>query len=193
MAMPENILSTTSVPAQFVGARALAVSKRIDYEDGPKGIQDPSEGSQYQVWRAMLVGNQVLLSAPNTPEYVFFEAPDLEEVSITFDQNARYVLAYVQAGQSKLLWFDTVEGEYVTTTFPAGTITPRVSLDDRRASQLNNSDVIVGYVRGGNLYYRQQRDRFEVERLLTTGVRYGLLKVGISRKMRFQYALEVGR
>src|SRR5690606_37985990 len=40
---------------------------------------------------------------------------------------------------------------------------PRITLDDARAFNGANSDVILGYVRAGFVRYRRQRDRFTVE------------------------------
>lgn len=195
--MPDNALSTEPVPSGFVGARAGAITKTIDYEDGGIGIQDPSAGFLYQRWRARLLEagtpqSKVLLSAPNAPEFTLIELPGLTEISISFDQNMRPVLAFMQAGTAKLRWFDPVVSAQVITEIGPDVITPRVSLDDKRKiatrdSQVN--DVILAYVRGGNLYYRQQRDRYSVERLLATAVT-PLIKIGFSRGLRLQFMHE---
>lgn len=191
--LPDNVASTVAVPAAFVGARAGPVSKKIDYEDGPIALQDPSQGLMYQRWVARLIGENVLLSARNTPEFVLFTAPDMDEFSFTFDQNARQVVAYVQAGVAKLYWFDSAEGGYVTTTFGANYLNPRVTLDDKRflaTRGYQTNDVIFAYIRNKNLYYRQQRDRFTIERLLRANVPGGLIKIGFNQQLRLQFMLE---
>ena len=48
-----------------------------------------------------------------------------------------------------------------------GAVNPRVTLDDKRRGQTSSSDVILAYLRAGSLYYRQQRDRYLTEYLLT--------------------------
>ncbi|MNV87345.1 hypothetical protein D3C71_1814610 [compost metagenome] len=94
------------------------------------------------------------------------------------------------AGVPKFRWYDPIATGYVTTELPAGCVNPRVSLDDKRSEYAPSSDVILAYVRAGNLYYRQQRDRYTVEYLWQTGVPAGLVKIGMNRLLRFQFALE---
>lgn len=196
--MPDNVLSTTPVPGRFVGARAGATSKIIDYEDGGIAIQDPSEGLLYQRWTARLfksdmVDSYVALSAREVPEFVWLTVPYMTEISFSFDANMQPVVAYVAEGQAFLNWFDSDDSVYKTTALAAGVITPRVSLDDKRYVASNGyriSDVILGYIRSGNLYYRQQRDRYSVERLLKENVK-PLIKIGFTPGLRLQYMSEV--
>lgn len=198
MALPDNTLSSRAVPARFSGARSGATSKTVDYENGGIAIQDPSEGLLYQRWRARLfnAGKDdafVMLDAREVPEFVWLTVPYMTEISFSFDANMQPVVAFVASGQSYLNWYDSSEGEYVTTSLGADITTPRVALDDKRYLASNGyqlSDVILGYVRGGNLYYRQQRDRYTIERLLTTNVK-PLIRIGFNRGLRFQYMTEV--
>lgn len=190
MALPDDVLSTTPVNAAFIGARALPVTRTVDYEDGGIAVQDPSRGSQYQRWRGRLLGENIILDAPEVESFVALSGPDITEISFTFDQNMRPAIAYVQSGVAKLWWFDTVAGEQVVTEYP-GAITPRVILDDKRFTQTLNSDVILGYVRDGALYYRQQRDRFTIERLLDAGPHVGLVKIGFNVQLRLQFLMEI--
>lgn len=190
--MPDNVLSTVPINAAFSGARALPVTRLVDYEDGGIAIQDPSRGSLYQRWRGRLIDDEIILDAPEVEPFTVLSGPDLTELSFTFDQNMRPAVAYVQAGVAKLWWFDTVAGAQVTTTYP-GAITPRVILDDKRFTQTSNSDVILAYVRDGALYYRQQRDRFQTEQLLDAGPHVGLVKIGFNVQLRLQYLMEIRR
>lgn len=198
MALPDDRLSTVPVPARFSGGRAGATSKTVDYEEGGIAIQDPSEGLLYQRWRARLfnsgeVDSYVMLDAREVPEFVWLTVPFMTEISFSFDANMQPVVAYVANGQSFLNWYDTSVPAYVTTELAEDVITPRVALDDKRQFQSNGyqlSDVILAYVRSGNLYYRQQRDRYTIERLLKTGVK-PLIKIGFTRGLRFQFMHEV--
>lgn len=190
--MPGNVLSTEPINAAFSGARALAVTGLIDYEDGGIAIQDPSEGSQYQRWRGRLLGSDIILDAPEVEPFSVYSGEGITEFSFTFDQNMRPAVAFVQDGVAKLWWFDSVPGQQVITEYP-GAVTPRVILDDKRFTQTSNSDVILGYVRDGALYYRQQRDRFTIERLLDAGPHVGLVKIGFNVQLRLQYLMEIKR
>jgi hypothetical protein len=198
MALPDDALSSRPVPARFSGARSGATSKTVDYEDGGIALNDSSEGLLYQRWRARLfnagkVDSYVMLDAREVDEFVWLTVPFMTEISFSFDALMRPAIAYVAAGSAFLNWYDSVEAAYVTTTLPAGVITPRVSLDDKRYMQSSGyqlSDVILGYVRGTTLYYRQQRDRYTIERALATGVK-PLIRIGFNRGLRFQFMTEV--
>jgi hypothetical protein len=196
--MPGNSLSTSSSPAPFFGARSLPVTPIVDYEDGGIAINDASQGLLYQRWRAILfrpgeVDSYVQLDAREVAPFTLLELPNITEISIAFDQLMRPTLAFVRNGVAYLRWFDSVPGQYVTDEIGAGIVTPRVSMDDKRFLATNGyqlNDVILAYVRDGNLYYRQQRDRFLIERLLAEGVK-PLIKIGFSRGLRFQFMSEV--
>ncbi|HRN97595.1 MAG TPA: hypothetical protein PLZ58_04075 [Candidatus Saccharibacteria bacterium] len=180
--IPELVLSSESRPAVFAGGRAFPVQKHIDYELGPIAIQDPSRGSQHQIWRARMENQFVYLSAPNVAEFVLLDLPKVTEISFTFDQNARHIFAYVQDGVSWLRWYDSSVSQYVTT--PINGITPRVTLDDKRDLQRAISDVLVFYARDNSLFMRMQRDRYGVEYHLATNVTDGIVKCGMMRNLR---------
>jgi hypothetical protein len=188
--MPDNVLSTVPMPAAFIGARALPITKTVDYEDGGIALNDPSRGSNYQRWRGRLIKDDVILDAPEVEEFVLLNGENITEISFTFDQNMRPALAFVQNGVAKLRWFDTVAGAQVITEY-ADAITPRVVLDDKRITQTSNSDIILGYVKAGKLYTRRQRDRFTIEYLMDDGPHIGLVKIGLNARLRLQFLMEV--
>lgn len=202
MSLPEDVLSTEIVPAIYTGPRSLPVTELIDYEHGGIGIQDTTRGLTYQTWRARAVSGSILLSAPTVEEFVFYAgAGQVTEVSLAFDQNMRPAIAFVEDNLCKFSWYDTTASEQVITTLPGGCRTPRVTLDDKRSSQAGVSDIILAYMRGRNLYYRRQRDRYGVEldptqdlpeperteqRALIASAK-GLIKIGINRQLRMQF------
>lgn len=196
--LPDNVLSTDPHPARFFGARAGATSKTVDYEDGGRAIQDPSQGLLYQRWRGRILdagrpSSRIVLSAREVPEFTWLERGGLSEISFTFDASMRPTVVYVADDLPYLQWFDSLVNDYVTTALPAGVTTPRVSLDDKRylgSFGYQLSDVILAYVRDGNLYYRQQRDRYDTERLLREDVT-PLIKIGFNRGLRLQFMMEV--
>lgn len=191
MSLPDGVLSTTAEPFVFSGGRFLPVTKVVDYEMGGIDINDASEGLLYQRWRAQLIRGQVIVDAPTVDPFVLIESADITEISLTFDQNMRPALAYVEAGTAKLRWYDSTIPGYDVISLPAGSITPRVAMDDKRAKQATISDIILAYVRSGSLYYRQQRDRFLIEYELSTGITTGLIKIGMNNRLRFQFMLEL--
>lgn len=144
----------------------------ISYHWGPIALQDPSQGLGVQLWKARVVGADVLLSAPAVPEFVWYtHGAALDQVSLSFDQNGRPALGFVdETDAAYLRWFDPVPNAIVNMSVSAfGGVTPRVTLDDNRPFNGANSDVILGYVRAGIVRYRQQRDRFTIEYTPTVG------------------------
>lgn len=135
----------------------------------------------------------MMLDAREVPEFVWIAIPRMTEISFSFDANMQPAVAFVADGQAYLNWYDNTVPGYVTTTLSADVETPRVTLDDKRHVGSNGyqvSDVILAYTRGGNLYYRQQRERYTVERLLKEGVT-PLIKIGFNRQLRLQFMHEV--
>lgn len=194
MAIPEGRLSSEPAEGRYIGAAALASRDLLDYEDGGIGIQDPSEGLDYQVWTARVIngGTGIGLSADNTPEFTLIEGEDITHVALAFDANMRPVVAFVEAWVPKLYWYDTQTGELVVTEFP-GIQHPRLTTDDKRPWQSGIRDVIFAYQREGGLYYRQQRDRYQAEYLLQESVPGVLKKVGMTNRLRLQFEFEIPR
>ena len=183
---PENEASSSPVPAAFLGGRGRLITGVRDFEDGGIALRDSSRGLMYQVWSARREEGAIYLSAPNTPEFEILRGDLISEISFTFDQNMRLVLAYVDDGVAKMRWYNTASEQDELTILGADVITPRVALDDKRESQLSISDVVLMYVRGDAIYHRLQRDRYDTEYLTQEeGGAAGLVKIGMMRNMRF--------
>lgn len=162
--IPEERLSSQPMPAALFNPWAMDDLASLHW--GPVALQDTSQGLNVQVWRADAVGDEIRLSAPKSPEFLWYQhSAGLHQVSLAFDQNARPVVAFVDSeGGAFLRWFDPVPNDIVNMDLAAlGAETPRVTLDDSRPFNIDDSDVILAYVREGALRYRQQRDRFEEE------------------------------
>lgn len=187
----ENRLSSLLVADAYTYPYNLVLpNKKTAYALGGANLSDPSQGLAVQLWTATASKTEVTLTAPNqTTNILILNQPDITELTLAFDQNMNATLAFVQYGVAKLYWFDTFVGEYVITEFPLA-ISPRVTLDDNRKLQSNNSDMVLGYVRADNLYFRLQRERFLVERLLKANVAARLEQMGMNVKNRLQFKLK---
>nr|PZN74572.1 MAG: hypothetical protein DIU57_19165 [Pseudomonadota bacterium] len=128
-----------------------------------------------------------MLSAPTYPPQAVYTGDDITEVSLAFDQNMNVCVAFVEAGMAKLLWYDTTVNQLVVTELGEGVTHPRVALDDTREFNRANSDIILAYIKEGALYYRQQRDRYQIERLLSPGPWIALKRIGMGSGYRFQF------
>ena len=187
--LPEGRLSTAKVPAPILGGRALKSSPKIDYEDGPIALNDPSAGLFYQIWTGQAYDGGIFLFSDLVERQDILNALNITEMSFTFDQNGRPTVAYVYYGIAKIWWYDSTIENHATTEIGSGVRRPRVILDDKRQTQTNSSDIILGYIKNENLYYRQQRDRFGTEYLLATDVVGRLQKIGMGNNLRLQFVV----
>lgn len=194
--LPDGVLSSINVFGYYLSPDDRDPSLTEDFEWGGIGLNDPSQGLYVQIWKLRLDIDDtdfgtVLISAPNYPEAVLFSGQGITEISLTFDQNMNPFVAFMQAGEAKFRWFDTVVSGIVTTTLPTGSHSPKTCLDDKRSLETvaGTSDIILGYMRAGSLYYRQQRDRYTIEYLLKSGLVGSLLLIGMTRANRLQFAI----
>jgi len=182
----------------FAGARDLAITRSLDFEDGGIAIQNPSGGLNKQIWQARLFHSGekqsvVEMQAETVDSFIAWQQPYLEEFSFSFDQNMQPVFAYVQAGQAKLRFFDSVPQAFSIIELEQGAITPRVALDDKRDFLgYAQSDVILAYVLNGHLYRRLGSERYQSTHLVKADVgNAGLIKIGMNKGLRFQYRVKV--
>ncbi len=179
MSLPENRASTAPVPSALLAPDDIErTDRRVDFEMGGVAIGDASLGVQVRHWRAWVADDTVRVAPwPElTPITALFSAAGVSELSLAFDQLMHPTIAFVQDGLAKLYWYDTLAGAQVTTDYP-GVTSPVVCLDDKRDTQVlaGVTDVLFIYARAGGVWYRQQRDRFTIERSL------GALPSGVSR------------
>lgn len=192
MSLPGNALSPVAVPSSLLHPDTLGrPSLLMDYELGGIGLQDPSQGLQVQPWRFRVDGSQIKVGPhPYTTESTLLTAVGVTAVSGSFDQNMNPMVAYVLSATARLYWYDSVPASYVTVLLGADVKSPMLTLDDKRpeAGSQNRSDVLLFYVRGSRLCYRQQRDRFQVERTLQwlDGNAATIRKAGMSQGLRVQ-------
>jgi len=179
VSLPLDALSVPSYPGTLLSPDGIELSNRLtDYERGGIAINNPSQGINVRDWRIRYVGTNILISgSPYTTETTLISAVGVTEISLAFDQNMRPAVAYIEAGQPKLYWFDSFVSTQVTTLLATDIVSTYLTTDDKRdvASQTNTNDILLFYVRASSLFYRQQRDRFSIERLLAVLTEPGVL------------------
>lgn len=170
--IPEESLSTTPVDGDYLYPAGLYTTPTQDYELGGVAIQDTSEGLEVQGWFCYLdpdTDKIYLCPVDSVTPIEIAEQVGVIELSVAFDQSMRWVLALLlESGDLKFYWYDTVIADYTITTF-TDIVSVKTTLDDKRPLQIlrDNTDVILTYIKSdNNLYYRQQRDRYEIEYLL---------------------------
>ena len=187
--LPDFYLSTTAVPGPFLYPDDLDPEPLKDYEYGGVALRDSSQGSRVKVWTVELVGDDVTIYAADVSPAVQFNRSGITEVRLAFDQNMNPCVAFMQAGQLVLWWYDSLAMTQVFTEFD-GT-SPKVCQDDKRPTQGGACDIIFTYLRDGSLYYRAQRERFLTERLLgAIPPGYFFKRFGMNTVNRLQWEFE---
>jgi hypothetical protein len=178
----------------------IPVYYTTDYQLGGIGLSDASQGLQVQAWFLEISGpvsnNNIVISAPNTQPTILLSAPNVTEVSLSFDQNMRPAVAYVSQGNPYFWWFDTTIPGYTTISLGSTVTNPRCTTDDKRAREVNigYTDIILAYINNNNLCFRQQRDRFTIERVLQANLNNlipnpSLIKIGMNSIERLQFQI----
>lgn len=191
--LPENEASIFPLAGAYYSPDERVSSRTVDYELGGVALLDTSQGLMARPWTCWLDGADVKLQADGDPVvHTIATGLSISELTFSFDQNMRWAIAYIQNGVLALRWFDTLVNQYVTSTFGLAR-NPKMALDDKRPTQFNRSDIILAYIRGNVLYWRQQRDRFLIEYTLKTDLfpNTELRSIGMNTVLRMQFELVV--
>lgn len=188
--LPGNTSSSISIGGLYLPPDERVTTPLVDYELGGVALSDPSQGLMVKVWKAWLQLIDIRLQAEGGVATTLFQATQVTELSFCFDQNMQWAVAYIQEGVLKLRWFDSSVGGYVTSIFSQA-VNPKLALDDKRIETIASSDMILAYLRDDALYYRQQRDRFQIEYLLRDNLFPGtkLKNIGMNKNLRLQFEL----
>jgi hypothetical protein len=188
--IPGNKLSSELVSAEFIYPDGEDSTDKTDLERGGIDIGDPSQGLEVQVWEATYVNDDVIVTPRDTgsPQVVFNMA-GITELGLAFDHNMNVFIPYVLRGQAWYFWYDPIATEYTHQIMASDVYNPRCCHDDKRIQLVDFSDIILTYQRGTSLYYREERDRYEIEYLLATDVAGDLKSVGMHKEQRLQFAM----
>lgn len=173
------------------GDNALAREQRLP---GPQGLGDTSGGRAARLWRVWLEGTGAqcricLAPAEATLPLWTLPAPQALAVSAAFDHNARPVASWLTGEGAHLHYYSTLAQAWGTRQEP-GADSCRVCTDDVRDATQTGADAVWAYTRGGRLYWRVQRERYETAH--DAGPCRGrIVRMGLSEGLRLQ--LELGR
>lgn len=191
MTIPNMKLTIDPIPAPFAIPEEMLSFGKVRYSKGGIGVQDTSMGLMYQLWRAELRNDGVYLSAPNTPIFKSLSVDDYLAFDFTFDQNMNPAYALTRPDDSKYVWwYNAVNGRYEAVELGSDVTDVRIILDDKRQSNIRNSDVMVFYIKDTCLMTRQQRDRFTIEYQLTGAGIKKLIQVGMAINYRLQFYVD---
>lgn len=192
MSLPQDVASTLPVGGVLLAPEGITTLGLEDFELGGVAIQDASQGLMSYTWRCYVSGLDVYLERIGSGvSTLLFQQSGIKTICFSFDQNMRPTVAYrTEQGQTFLRWYDSVAQLYRTDGF-GDLRDPHITLDDKRAMSLETSDVIFAYIRGSNLCYRQQRDRYTVEYVLKAGLPADakFKALGMANNLRLQFEI----
>ena len=152
---------------------------------GGIALNDTSHGRLYQPWTVTYNGSSITINPNISPPVFTLVTPDVNSVSLAFDQNMSIVLAWTTSLGANLYYFDTILSTYTTRYFN-GITSCRVCVDDPRDFYAGSSDVIFGYTLANNLCYRVQRDRYNIEYIIAPTTKK-LARMGPTAQNRLQF------
>ena len=198
--IPQRSLIQPPQGSAFLSPDATPITNLTDYQLGGIGLANPSQGLQVQNWFLEVLGTgtgtYIQISALNTSPIFMFTSPNITWARLAFDQNMHPFIAFINQTGPGYWWYDPlIPGQ--TFVFMTSDVTnPCCTMDDKRPleTRLGTNDIILAYTRIGNLFYRQQRDRYQTEYLLYTNINTilpnpTLNKIGMGAGNRLQFQI----
>jgi hypothetical protein len=179
---PEPVLAPFVSPADDV---YLPLEERCL---GGTAIGDGAAGREVQVWKIAYDGTSVHVGPDGGADQFVQARAGAYTVSLAFDANMALAYAWQSVNGANLYYFDSTLGSYNILTIADAT-SCRVGVDDTREFLSAASDIIFAYTRGGQLYWRQQRDRYLTERLVGPSGASILHRCAQNTLNRFQFKL----
>lgn len=173
--------------SEFPYPKSKIYGIRESWDNGGVAIGDTSEELTKYAWQATTDGSNIYVQREGTDNKILVhQDTDINMIDLTFDQNMRPCICYTANHIVKLFWYDAEAEKQVVTTYPNDYRYPKVSLDDKRRFNISNSDIIFMYQKGDSLYFRLQRDRYLIERLLLEDTKHRMLwRIGMGKSYRF--------
>lgn len=187
--LPEPYIKEAKTLDNFIYPRSKNYPLTESWDLGGVELNSNREEMTKYSWFAWTDGTTVFLKREDLTEvHTLFTDVDITEIDLTFDQNMNYCIAYVSNKLSKISMFSVVTQTREVSLLGDNVKHPRVSLDDKRSFNVNNSDIILSYQKGNKLYYLLQRERFLIEHLIaeSSGSRF-LWRVGMGKNNCFLF------
>lgn len=181
-------LSNPVMPDAFCIPYRQEKAPLVDYARGGVALLDASKGLNVKNWTCEANQDGVFISAPGVPLFKAETLPgEITWISLAFDHNMHYNLAYVLAGMGAFwYWYDAMQQRYVTDSL--GSIsTPVARMDDVRKYANMYNDIVLSYIRGSALCCRVQRDRYRIEYQLATNAGTTIRQCGMQENNRFAW------
>lgn len=185
--IPANTITPAPIVSDFLGWTSADYDPLSQTVYGGIALNDPSMGRMYQLWNISYIDGLINVKPVNGAVVFTLSVANVTTVGLAFDNNMSVVISYQVADTSNIYYYDTAIASFVTKTV-TGTTSCQVAVDDPRQVNETNSDVIFSYTNNGSLYWSQQRDRYDIARLVGQ-TQKRLIKIGPNVGNRFQFGL----
>lgn len=182
-------LSSPAIQADFLMPYNRGKAALVDHARGGVALLDASKGLNVKNWICEVSESGVYISSYDVAPFKVETLVGIPSwISMAFDQNMHYVLAYTLESDSNsfLYFFDSAQGAYVE--YLLGRVhTPFVRMDDVRDAAQSTREVVLSYIKDNSLCVRVQRDRFGAEHVLTPSAGSKIIQCGMNKANRFQW------
>ena len=187
--LPQDTLSTVPVPGRIMGVNAFTINTPLHSRCmGAGNIQVPDLGLEYQMWECMVVNDDIEIWSATNPPVVWFTLSGITRAQLAFDANMYPHILIEHEAKTKIILYDSNIGAPAVKDLGEFYIDSLLRLDDRRQPFFNVADIILSYLKtDGALYYRQQRDLYDIERKLADGPFTRHTRAGMNDGYRFQF------
>jgi hypothetical protein len=185
--IPNNSFTAVPVTTPYAFPMSIPYSALSQTIWGGTALSNSANGRMVQLWSIWYDGTNINVSPSGGAIAFSIAESGVSQLSLAFDENMNVAICWLSAGNANLYYYDTVSAGYITLTIPATSCV--ACIDDPASFYSGQSDVIFSYTRAGNLYYRQQRDRYTIERLIGPCTTKLLRRVGLSTGNRLQFEL----
>lgn len=147
-------------PASFGNIQALKV--------GPLAIGDSQGSINNRYWVCYQdAGNVYLRGAVDDTTWsaaslIFAEAEDIEALDFTFDQLGREIIFYQVGTELRLWYFDSLASAFIKRVIDTNAEQPLAGFDLIDDTGDPMSDAHIFYAKGGTIFERLQRDRYDI-------------------------------
>lgn len=185
--IPANTITPTPIVASYQYPYELPYNPFRQVVLGGTALGDAAAGRQVKLWVVEYAYGIISVGPDNGPVELTLAVPDLLSVSLAFDSNMGVVLGWQSTTGGNLHYFDIELNSYVTKPFPTAS-SCRVCVDDARDFYSSQSDVIFAYTATDTLYWRQQRDKYEIDYIVGATTKK-LIQIAPSTANRLQFEL----
>ena len=183
--IPGNAFTAAPVVGPFMYLQDQPYTPLSQTIMGGVALSNGTQGRLVKAWTVAYINNTIQVQPAGGFNALSIPVPGVTSVSLAFDANMAPVIAWTTTGGANLYYYDTITATYITRFF-TGVTSCKVAVDDPRDFYNLASDVMFGYTLNNMLYWRQQRDRYDIERLVGPTAQT-LIRMGPSVIDRLQF------